>query len=37
MSFALKESEILNVTVMHQTEENVNILSMFLSSERSHI
>lgn len=37
MSFALKESGILNVTVMHQSEENVNILGIFLSSERSHI
>lgn len=37
MSFAVKESEILNVIAMHQTEENVNIVSTFSSSEKSHI
>lgn len=35
--FALKESDILNVIATHQTEENVNILRIFSSSEKSRI
>lgn len=35
MSCVPKESEILNRIVMHQTEENMNILNIFLFSEKS--